>query len=406
MRRYAWRVGLQLFFLVLPLVALVPSAGAITLRATPSLGLTGSWDSNILSATADNEVSDFIFRVNPSLVLSTDIYSSTINLVGGLEADIYADNPDLNTSSATVNYGLNVAKPLEVTSRLTVQPEARYLKANNVYYRNRMVFESAGTVLSSQSVLVSRSRVKEYSAGLRANYALYRTVSLGLLVSGTRQEFGLPALTGVKILQWEMTVTDQTSPRSFWGGFADGSYNSFDGGGITDVFGGGLTWIHEIRPPFTVSGRAGAAYWRRRPDAVLTNGKEKWAPTGRASIAYDRDDFHATLGGSYEIEGIGGFTMVTETGMGFLSLTDRFAPNWIWDLFGSYRKNKSVFPENAVGLDTTESRGGIRYQVSPRASLYLSGSYTVQSSSGAIGEDIKRAVIYLGLNLSNTYTIF
>jgi hypothetical protein len=106
------------------------------------------------------------------------------------------------------------------------------------------------------------------------------------------------------------------------------------------------------------------------------------------------------------LAGAGSLGRTTKRANVGLTLSDRFAPRWTWDLSGSYQTNRST--DDAVTEDfvTASGTAGIAYQAAEWASVRLSGNSFRQWSHGTTGDDLERNTILLGLTMSKMYPVF
>jgi hypothetical protein len=155
---------------------------------------------------------------------------------------------------------------------------------------------------------------------------------------------------------------------------------------------------------FTFDARAGANHLK---ETTTTGEDTVTSPSGQISLTYDWREFKAVLLGSYELAGGGSFGVTTRRGNILLTLSDRFAPRWWWDLSGSYQINRSPDTPRTEDVSTWHGNAGLRYQAAEWASFRLAGALVRQRARNSIeAADLDRNSIALVLDLSKDYKLF
>jgi hypothetical protein len=224
--------------------------------------------------------------------------------------------------------------------------------------------------------------------------------------SGTKREFveTVPETDeeDSESISGDVSISYRITPRLSSGVFFKTSHNSFDVSPSSRVYAGGVTAEYLLSPYYTLSWRVGTSYFEEDADATgQTN--EEWTPYGRLSLTYTWQYFQATLGGSYQVSGVGSFGEATKRGTVNLNLRNQFAERWWWDLSGSYQNNRSFEDQETVDISTIYASAGIRYTATEWASFRLSGNAVRQNSDGIDGNDVDRESVFLGIVLSKLY---
>ena len=383
---------------------------AANLNVIPAVSLQETWDSNIFN-TSSGEESDFIFRAVPSLTIVIQAFHTSANITGGFQLERYADHDELNETVATQNFNLSVTEPFRITPRFSLRPLASYVETRDSVRRNELAQPTTVELPPPETVVTERRKARDYRAGLQMMYLL--TPNLDLSVGGgiSKREF-VEDVTGTDLedsrsITGDLSVLYRLSQRFFSGIFINTSYNTFDNSTDSRTFGGGLAGRYILSEHYTFDARIGASYLKESADATGQENKE-WTPYGRLSLGYAWQNFIATLLGSYELAGGGSFGQTTKRGSVILTLTDRFAERWWWNIAGLYQNNKSTNGPVTEDIDTFQGTAGIRYAVFQWASLQLAGNVIRQRSNltGGGEGDLNRESIFLGFNIGKPYQVY
>lgn len=405
MRGGRWvRIFLAPVFLFVPLLVSVPGEAA-NIKVEPSISLEETWDSNIFSTSTD-ETSDFIFRARPALTLFIEMYQTTAKITAGFEFERYADNNQLDEEAATNNFNLAFAEPLRITPTFSLKPIASFVETRDSVRRIELTQDPTQELPPSETVVTTRSKQRIYRAGLQITYLVTPNVDFSLGGSGTKREFVEPVPEtdeeDSESFSGDVSVSYRITQRFSSGLFFNTSQNSFDVNPNSRSYSGGVNMNYLLSPYHTLSWRVGTSYYEADADATGQK-TEEWSPYGRLSLAYTWQYFQATLGGSYQVSGVGSFGQATKRGSVNLNLTNQFAERWWWDLSGSYQNNRSFEDQETVDISTMYASAGLRYTATEWASFSLKGNIVRQSSDGIEGNDVDRESVFLGIVLSKLY---
>ncbi|MBI5575808.1 MAG: hypothetical protein HY896_05535 [Deltaproteobacteria bacterium] len=414
---------------------LVSESWAVNLKATPSITIGESWDSNVLN-TSSNEQSDFVFRANPKLTLSLETMDTTLNLSGGFELERYSDFTLLDKTAATKDLGLNTTKPIKFTPRFSLRPTARYIEARDSVRRNVLELiptvitpgssgygiestsseparsegpaDTGITVLSvSESTVTFITEVREISGSAQFGYELTPNVNVEIGGGARRRDFtdNPTGLIDSRVVSGNMAVNYKLTDRFSSGVYGDTSYNSFSGRPNSRIYSGGFSGTYRLTESNTLDARAGATL-SRESTGIGDEKNETWSPSGLLSLTYSRKDFRALVSGKYELAGGGTFGRTTRRANAVLSLADQFASGWWLDLSGFCQTNRSTDAAVEVDLVSANGTAGIRYMPAKWATLSLYGNFFRQWSHGISGDDLKRESVLLAVTLGETYNLF
>jgi hypothetical protein len=397
-------IGLSLVAAI-SFIDISPAASA-NLRAIPSVALEERWDSNVFSTSSDEE-SDFVFRASPKLALSIDTFQSTVDLSGGIDFEKYAEHTELEANPVTKYFQLTMNTPLRVTPRFSARPSARYVETRDAIRRIELTQAPEPGLPPSESFVSQRTEVQEISGSMQLTYVLAPNVDLGIGGGAVRREFSeeTSGLVDSRTLTGNASIAYRLTSRFTSGLYFDTSYNSFDNRPNSRTYAGGLSGTYLLTEKFTIDARAGASL-ARESTGVGDEKTDTWSPSGKLSITYAQRDLRATLLGSYELAGAGSLGRTTRRGNVVLTLTDRFAPRWSWNISGYYQTNRSTDDVVTEDLVSASGTAGIAYQAAEWASLRLSANAFRQWSHGLTGDDLERNSVMLGITLSNVYPVF
>lgn len=388
-----------------------PAADAARIITIPAVTLEGSWDTNVFN-TAIDEKSDFIYRAIPKVSFYIEAFQTSTVLTFGFEFEKYAEYDELDESAATKDLNLSTTEPFRITPRFFVKPSARFVETEDATRRNRLTQTTSPDLPSSESLVTTRTKVREYSAALQLTYLVTPLVELGLGGDGAKRDFRGDDqalededLTDSERYSGEINFHYLFTPRFHSGMFFETSHSTYESKPDSDAYSGGVTMRYLISPSYTVYARVGATYIEES-DETTGEDKDDWQPMGNISLTYTWRYFQASLLGAYGLEGGGSFGRTTKRGSVGFTLTNQFYEKWWWDVSGYYQENKSLDDMVTVDFFTVEGTAGLRYVATEWASFMLEGNIFRQRSHGLEGSDLDRDSVFLGVRLSQFYKLY
>jgi hypothetical protein len=404
MRRQRVSTGLFAAFLAILSVAVASPAISANLIATPKISLEERWDSNIQNASAD-EISDFVSRATPRLTFTIETYRAQLNLTGGFDYERYSKHTELNERAAAF-YDLSTTRPLQFSQRFSLQPSVRFAETNDPVRRNVLTQTPIPGLPPSETIVTARTKTREYSGSLQFSYLLTPNVVLELGGGGTKRSFldNDAGTVDSDTVSGNTSISYRFTPRFSSGIYFSASRNTFENDTDSRTYNLGLSMNYLLSEHFTFDARAGANHLK---ETTTTGEDTVTSPSGQISLTYDWREFKAVLLGSYELAGGGSFGVTTRRGNILLTLSDRFAPRWWWDLSGSYQINRSPDTPRTEDVSTWHGNAGLRYQAAEWASFRLAGALVRQRARNSIeAADLDRNSIALVLDLSKDYKLF
>lgn len=377
---------------------------AANLRATPSIALEETWDTNIFNASS-GEQSDFISRATPGLTFSLESERTTLSLSGFVTSELYADHHDLNTWDATKRVELS-APAIRMSQGMSLRASARYFESNDIAARTALNLAPIPGLPPVETFAVGRTAARDYGGSLQATYQATPTIDLSLGGGASKLEYlgPGPGLLGSRTVTGNASAGYRISPRTTCGLFGSTTYSTYDGGANSRSYSGGVSASYAVTDRTTVDARAGMTFLTDTGAAGVVDHEQ--SPSGSLSITYRNRGFSAALSGSYDLTGGGSFGQGTERANAGLSLSDQFTPRWSWDLSGSYQDERTAGPLSTLRVSTADVTAGVRYAAADWVSVRFAGYTFRQWNRAAAGADVSRSHILLGLTLSDTYLIF
>jgi len=404
MRKICRIRGFSTLIAILLVFAWAFSTEAANIRFSPSIALEESWDSNIFNTNSD-ETSDYIFRAKPRLGLYWNAYQTTMQIDGGIQSELYADNSELNNVADTKDVTFSVTDPMQITPRFSLRPFFRFVEFKDAVQNNVLILPPTPDVPPSQAIVTARETQRLYQGLLRMGYQL--TPRTDLFLGGgisARNYDGDPAITGnqnTETVNAEASFLYKLTPRLSSGVFYIFGYNSFELDPDFDTHTGGGEGRYQLTELYTLTVRGGATYLTQSGDATNEQ-NDDWYPYGTLDVTYRRQYLRVSLQGSYQLVG-GSSGLPTKRGNVGLVMSNRITEKWSWNLSGFYQTNVSIDNPPTRDVDTIQGAGGVEYRVVEWASVMLGGNIVRQSSSGLNEDDVDRESVFLGVNVSRPY---
>jgi hypothetical protein len=184
-----------------------------------------------------------------------------------------------------------------------------------------------------------------------------------------------------------------------------GSHQTYEDNPDSNTVSGQVIFDFLISPTVQFDGGFGVQHIKRSGSPGIP-AQSDTTPTGTVNLSYKQETFTATLFGSGVYSGGSGFGEATRQFTAGMTLLDRFARDWSWNLSGSYQVSRSVFSENAVNIHTINGATGFQYQPWTWAALDLTGNLNRQTSSGQFGETSNNYSARLGFTAAYPFNLY
>lgn len=382
-------------------------AHAVAASATPSISVEQAYDSNVFDSRNGNEQEDYILRLRPAVSFAFPAVDTAVNLDLSAETDTYYNNPDRNKYPATWMGALTSLRPILVSPSLSMTPRGYYLETYDSSRRSQLLFSPAAPAIPIEIAQFARTHTRDYGGSLNMNYQAAPRIQTGLTGAYNRHE-NLTDNTGLidyYTYNGDLSVSYQPGPRSSIGIFGSAGETTYSSDLVSTVYSVGLQGSYNISEFFIVEGRVGESFLRNKPGGGLPESTDH-SPNARLSITYRSRDFSASAWGSYGYSSGSSFGETTQQGNAGLSLGDQFANGWWWSLSGSYQANRNINNPSATDLISANSTAEIRYVPAPWATLRLSSTFYREWAQNDSGSDLKKVTAFLGVTMSNTYSLY
>jgi Putative beta-barrel porin 2 len=404
-------------FALIPMIA--TEAAGIQMEVIPSARIEEGWESNV-SSTSTNEESSLATRVTPGLTLKFTTVDQIVLGISGNYEKVWYHNSDANSeNSETYHFRVNSSGDLRLTPTLFMTPSVSYINTTDSFRRTQLV-PSGDPVIPPVSITnYGDTETETIGGGVQFNYLATQRVTLGMSGNYSRTQFDAPADNTAQTDFSDSTsfgagvsVSYKFSPRTTLGVSLSGSHNTYDentdtneDSPDTNTLSGHITFNYLISPAVTFGGAVGASHiWRKDAQGIPEDSDT--APTGRLNLSYIQETFTVTLFGSSAYSGGSGFGEATNQYTVGMTLLNRFARDWTWNLSGAYQAHQDTFETDAVDIRTINGSTSVQYQPWTWATLDLTGHFSRQTSSGQSGEDVDNYAVQLGFTAAHPFHLF
>ncbi len=395
------------FAIVPPVTA---NAASITTDFIPSLRLQEEWQSNVFDSRT-NEVSSFGTRLTPGAALRfTSPDNVILQLSGKYEKVWFYSSEAKEADYNTWFFRVDSTGGWKLTPSLSMLPSVYYVNTSNSYQRTRLV-PSGDPVAPPVSITnFGKTKTQEFGGGLGFDYLATPNLTVGVVGRYSEQRFSgdnasITGLTDSTQAGGSASVSYLFSQRTSLGFTAGGDHQTYKDNPSTDTLSGSLTVGHQISPAFRFDGTLGISHIRQK-EAQGAPAQQDTSPSGNFNITYTRVTFAARAFGSYVYSGSTGFGQATRQWTTGISLSDKLAREWGWNLSGTYQVSRSVFESGAVDLSAFYGSGSLLYQPLEWATLDLTGNMSRQRSSGQFGDTLNNYSAILGVTMGKPYKLY
>jgi len=404
--------------LLATLFALAPrmEADAIGLKVdlVPSARIEEGWESNVSNAST-SEVSSLTTRVTPGLSLMFRTLEGLEIGVSGNYERVWYHNSDVDPATSDTFYFRVISTGKEewrLTPTFSIVPSVSYINTTNSSRRTQLVPSGDPVVPPATITNYGETKSETIGAGVRFNYLMTQSLTLGVDGNYSRQRFDTPAdnaaqtgLTDSSTFGAGTSVSYRFSPRTNMGVQFAGGHQTYEDTPDSNTLSGEVTFGYQFSPTVRLDGGVGVAHIRRS-GTQGTPAESASTPSGRVNLSYRQETFTFALFGSGDYSGGSGYGEATRQYTVGMRLSDRFARDWTWNLSGAYQVSKSVFSENAVNIHAINGTTGIQYLLWRWATLDLTGNLNRQTSSGQFGEDLNSYSALLGFTAAYPINLY
>lgn len=386
----------------------VSPAESVTLQATPSITLGARWDSNVFNAS-NFEKSDYVLTAQPGLNLAVGTLGTTFNVRGGMTAEKFLENEELDRTVAAKTFNLYPTDPIQVTPSLQLRPTAYY--SDTTDSRGQVVSSpvvsdpaaTQGTPVNLTTVS-QRAKEKEYAGSLTIIYTPVQKLDLDLRGSALKHEYDESVLNArdFRIYTAGATAYYRFTPKLQVGPSFGFEKMEPSGGADTRVLRESLAMRYIIREGHLLEARGGASQSKQNTYPAVTTD----APYGYIALDSTWVTLHSNISGEYSLANEGVVGAPTKRFLGILRIDNRFSPRTIVELMTSYQKNWLGEAQASQDFSTYTGSLTLRYQLSRWATLRISGNHFNQTSGGTVAGNLKRDSVFLGFDLAESFTIY
>jgi Uncharacterized protein conserved in bacteria (DUF2320). len=402
--------------LLATLFALAPrmEAGAIGLQVdlVPSARIEEGWVSNGFNSST-NEVSSLSTSVTPGLALKFTTPDSVEMRFSGNYEKVWYHNSEANqANSDTFYFRVDSTGDVRLTPTFSMVPSVSYINTTNSFRRTQLVPSGDPVVPPVTITNYGDTKTETIGGGVRFNYLATQNVILGVDGNYGRQRFDTPTdnaaptgLTDSSTFGAAASVSYRFSPRTKLGVQFAGSHQTYEDNPDSNILSGKIIFGYQFSPTVQIEGDFGVQHIRRS-EAQGTPAESASTPSGTVNLSYKQETFTATLFGSGVYSGGSGFGETTRQYTAGMTLLDRFARDWSWNLSGAYQVSQSVFSENAVNIHAINGATGFQYRPWRWATLDLTGNLNRQTSSGQLGEALNSYSAHLGFTAAYSMNLY
>jgi hypothetical protein len=402
--------------LIVTLFTLAPQleadAAGLKVDLVPSARIEEGWESNVFNSST-NEVSSLSTRVTPGLGLrfkTTD--NVEMRFTGNYEKVWYHDAEAKDADKDTWYFRVDSSGELRLTPTLSMVPSVNYINTTDSFRRTQLAPSGDPVIPPVTITNFGDTKSETIGGGVRFNYQATQNVTLGIDGNYSRQRFdtqadnaALTGLTDSSTSGAGASVSYRFSPRTRLGVQLAGSHQTYDDNPDSNTLTGHITVVYLFSPAVTFDGGVGVQHIRRS-GAQGIPAESATTPSGTLNLSYRQETFTATLFGSSVYSGGSGFGEATRQITAGMTVSDRFARDWTWNLSGAYQSSRSAFDTDAVDIRTINGSTGVQYRPWTWATLDLTGNLNRQTSSGQLGETLNNYSAHLGFTAAHPFNLF
>jgi len=397
-------------FASIPVIA--TDAAGIQMDLIPSARVEEGWHSNVFN-TSTNEVSSLATRVTPGLTLQfTTIDNVVMRLSGNYEKVWYHDSEANEANSETTHFRVDSTGDWRLTPTWSMLPSVFYINTTDSFRRTQLVPSGDPVIPPVTITNYGDTETETFGGGARFNYQATQNTTLGMDGHYSRQRFDTPsdnaALSGLSDSSnfgAGASVSYRYSPRTNLGVRLSGSRDTYDDNPDTNTLSGTILFGYQFSPAVHLDGSVGAQHIRRKEGEGIPEESDT-TPAGSINLSYRQQTFTVILYGSSAYSGGGGFGEATRQYTAGVTVTNRFARDWTWNLSAAYQISESAFETDAVDIRTINGSTGVQYRPWRWATVDLTGSMQRQTSDAQFGEDLNNYSALLGFTAAHPFHLF